>query len=250
MVRVGRFCVDRYEMATVDHRTGQPLSPFYPPHPRLIESILFAWQAERRNVGDARARSTPLPELPLVQRTRRDYAPRAVSQRGVLPQAYLSKPLAQLACENAGKRLCTELEWMTACRGQQRRKFPYGDRYEQGRCNVYGYIHPALALHGASSYGHRDPRLNLVEEADGTLLLRRTGSMPGCASEWNGDRIYDLVGNIDEWVEAEKGAFLGGFYARSTREGCEARIGSHPAPYYDYSTGARCCKALDAAAAP
>ncbi len=104
-------------------------------------------------------------------------------------------------------------------------------------------MHPAFVLHGSSSYGHRDPRLNLVNEADGTPLLRTTGSLPRCASEWNGDRIYDLVGNIDEWVEAEKGAaFVGGFYARSTREGCEARVGSHAPAYYDYSTGGRCCK--------
>lgn len=242
MVLVGRYCIDRFEMATVDNKTGERLSPFYPPHPKLVESVLLAWTVERLSVGDPRARAMPLPELPNVQRTRKDYVPRAVSEVGVVPQGYLSQPLARLACENAGKRLCTEAEWIRACRGRAPRKFPYGDRYEPGRCNVYRHVHPALLLHGASWYGHRDPRLNLVDEADGSPLLRATGSTATCASEWEGDRVYDMAGNMDEWVDAERAAFLGGFYARSTREGCEARVGSHAPAYYDYSTGSRCCK--------
>lgn len=242
MVRVGKFCIDRYEIATVDDRTGQLLSPYYPPNARLVESVVLAWTTERTLVGGPRAREMPLPELPEIQRTGKSYRPRAVSRRGLVPQGYLSQPLAKLACQNAGKRLCTELEWITACRGQARRKFPYGDRYEPGRCNVYRPIHPAMVLHAASWYGHRDPRLNLVEEVEGDPLLRLTGATPSCASEWDGDRIYDMVGNLDEWVDDEKGLFLGGFYARSTREGCEARVGSHAPAYYDYSTGTRCCK--------
>lgn len=242
MVRVRQFCIDRFEMATVDHTTGALLSPFYPPHPRIAESVVLAWTLERTQVGEVVAREMPLPELPELQRTRRDYKPRAVSLPGVAPQGYLSQPLAKLACQNAGKRLCTELEWTTACRGEKNRKFPYGDRYDAARCNVYRHFHPAVILHGASWYGHRDPRLNLVEEADGTPLLRLTGAMQGCASTWGEDRVYDMVGNLDEWIDDERGAFLGGFYARSTREGCEARIGSHAPAYYDYSTGSRCCK--------
>src|SRR5512133_403432 len=35
MVRVGGFCIDRWEIATVDRDTREPLSPYYPPHPRL-----------------------------------------------------------------------------------------------------------------------------------------------------------------------------------------------------------------------
>jgi formylglycine-generating enzyme len=55
-----------------------------------------------------------------------------------------------------------------------------------------------------------------------------------------------LVGNLDEWVDEEGGAFAGGFYSRSTRAGCEAVITAHPKQYLDYSTGVRCCR--DAAA--
>ena len=42
--------------------------------------------------------------------------------------------------------------------------------------------------------------------------------------------------------EAEGGLFLGGFYARSTTKGCDAEVSAHSQSYFDYSTGARCCR--------
>jgi hypothetical protein len=54
--------------------------------------------------------------------------------------------------------------------------------------------------------------------------------------------VYDLVGNLDEWIDEPGGAFAGGFYARSTQAGCEAVITAHPKGYADYSTGFRCCR--------
>ena len=242
MVRVRGFCIDRYEAATVDKRTLAPLSPYYAPDARLVEAVYQQWQVERRTVGPDSARDYALPELPVIQKTRRDYAAQAVSKAGQVPQGYLSYPLAKLVCERAGKRLCTEAEWVTACKGDSGNKFPYGERFEQGRCNVYRNLHPATVLHGSASYGHRDPRLNLVSEPSVGPLLRATGSTPSCASRWGNDRIYDMVGNLDEWVEEQM--FLGGFYARSTREGCESKVSSHAPAYYDYSTGTRCCRAL------
>jgi hypothetical protein len=35
---------------------------------------------------------------------------------------------------------------------------------------------------------------------------------------------------------------LGGFYARATREGCDASVSSHAKSYFDYSLGTRCCR--------
>ena len=31
------------------------------------------------------------------------------------------------------------------------------------------------------------------------------------------------------------GMFLGGFYSRATRNGCESKITAHPPAYFDYS---------------
>jgi hypothetical protein len=106
---------------------------------------------------------------------------------------------------------------------------------------VFREAHPAAILHNDASIGHLDPRLNLVKGPEGPLL-RTTGATARCASKWGDDVIYDMVGNLDEWVDDAAGAFHGGFYARATRAGCDARISTHPRAYADYSLGVRCCK--------
>ena len=240
MVKVRSFCIDRWEVSTVDATSLAALSPFYPPNPLLAASVRDTWLCERGTMGSPSARAFPLPDLSSFQRSQA-YEPRAVSEAGTLPQAYLSYHLAKKACENAHKRLCTKDEWVTACRGQKDTQFPYGDAFRAGRCNVHRALHPGYVLHASSSVGLLDPRLNLVEEGDDPLL-RLTGGTPSCASEWSDDRIYDMVGNLDEWVE--DGMFLGGFYARSTTKGCDAQVSSHALGYFDYSTGTRCCSEL------
>jgi len=240
MARVHSFCIDRWEIRTVDALTGEPLSPFYPPSPKLAASVRDTWLCEQSTLGAAAARSFPLPEFSRFQRENSFY-PRAVSEAGAMPQAYLSYGLAKRACENAHKRLCSKDEWVTACRGQKGTQFPYGDTFRAGRCNVHRAIHPGHVLHASSSLGLLDPRLNLVEEGEDPLL-RLTGATLECASEWSGEKIYDMVGNLDEWVEDKM--FLGGFYARATSKGCDAQVSSHAEIYFDYSTGTRCCKDL------
>jgi len=237
MVRVRSFCIDRWEIRTVDAASGEPLSPFYPPSPKLAASVRDTWLCEQDTLGAAPARAFPLPELPRFQREH-SFEPRAVSEANALPQAYLSYNQAKRACENAHKRLCSKDEWLTACRGQKGTQFPYGDSFRARGCNVHRAIHPGHVLHASSSLGLLDPRLNLVEEGE-EPLLRLTGATVSCASEWSADKIYDMVGNLDEWVEDKM--FLGGFYARSTTKGCEAQVSSHGESYFDYSTGTRCC---------
>lgn len=241
MVRVTDFCVDRYEMTVVDQRTQTPLSPYYPPERRWLEYVYDAWERLRHRVGSDAARAMPLPPISDFQR-RADYVPAARSRPHRVPQGYLSYHTARRACEAASKRLCTEQEWETACRGEQAQQFPYGDEYRVGACNVGSYHHPAAVLHGLSSSGHLDPRLNLLRIAEDAPVLRLTGASRACASRWGADAIYDMVGNLDEWVEDPSGVFRGGFYARGTTSGCDARIQNHSATYFSYSTGARCCR--------
>jgi formylglycine-generating enzyme len=244
MVRVRNFCIDRWEISTVDKATRLPLSPYYPPQCSLMNRVLDVWQIERSSWGSEAARAFLLPELSAFQREER-FEALAVSLPNVVPQGYLSRELARVACENGKKRLCTYAEWQTACRGERGTPFPYGAEYVAGRCNVWRQTHPAHVLHGNSSLGHLDPRLNLVFEADAGPLLRPTGSTVGCVSRFGSDAIYDMVGNLDEWVDDDQAIFAGGFYARSTSKGCEAKVSSHASTYYDYSTGTRCCLSLD-----
>ena len=230
----GRFCIDRYEATLVDQKGGRRLSPYYHPTRAQTSASFKEWSAYAR--GQALAVPAP-PDFQLSE----DFEPRAESREGVTPSGYLSGNLADVACRNAGKRLCTIDEWVLACRGESARKFPYGDRYEEGVCNVFREAHPGQILHGDMSTRHLDPRLNLVEGSAGPLL-RKTGATTTCRSVWGNDAAYDMVGNLDEWVDADRGAFLGGFYSRSTREGCDAKVSSHPRAYFDYSLGVRCCR--------
>jgi formylglycine-generating enzyme required for sulfatase activity len=248
------FCIDRYEVSLVDAVSGQPLSPYYhPTRAQALKSFGY-WQGESKLVGSSSARAMPLPDLPAWQRER-ELSPSARNQRGNVPSGYLSADIAEAVCQRAGKRLCREEEWVTACRGQEGRKFPYGDEYRHGVCNVFRETHPAHVLHGDASEGHLDPRLNLVTEAE-RPLLQPSGSSSECASHWGSDAVYDMVGNLDEWVirtsdpsaadptvsDSNIGKFLGGFYARATREGCDASVSSHAKSYFDYSLGTRCCR--------
>jgi len=169
----------------------------------------------------------------------------------VTPNGYLSGVVAARACENAKKRLCRYDEWRLACEGEAKQPFPYGMEYVAGACNVFREAHPAVVLHDNATIGHMDPRLNLVTGKDGDPLLRLTGKTPRCKSEWGSDAAYDMNGNLDEWVlDTEKepdpktgwrGRMVGGFFSRSTKNGCASSIAAHPKGYLDYSTGTRCC---------
>jgi formylglycine-generating enzyme len=167
---------------------------------------------------------------------------KAVSQRGVKPQAHISRDEAEEACGNAKKRLCTDDEWKTACRGRVPTTFPYGNEHHDGYCNDRGvssfnhyYGGGAEAPQASYTWDNmNDARLNML---DGTLAP--TGSHKKCK---NAFKVYDMVGNLHEWTRS--GAFRGGYYldTKINGEGCEYKTTAHSPKYRDYSTGFRCCK--------
>ncbi len=165
---------------------------------------------------------------------------KAVSRAGVVPQGYISMVEAQGACKAAGKRLCTEPEWTTACRGKRPTQFPYGDDRKAGYCNDSGVsplatFYPALGPEAHGPVAMNDPRLNALP---GTVSL--TGRHSHCKSSWG---TYDMVGNVHEWIDDPGGTFLGGYYLDThiNGDGCAYKTVAHDATYHDYSTGFRCC---------
>ena len=170
---------------------------------------------------------------------------RAVSRPGTYPQAHISGLQARAACERSGKRLCKPDEWKQACMGPKKTVFPYGNQREVGRCNDNGRS-PMQSLNPMLDgkpehrwmWGHaamNDPRLNQLE---GTLA--RTGERAQCTNEYG---VFDMVGNLHEWVDDPEGTFQGGYYLDTHRngDGCHYRTTAHPMSHYDYSTGFRCC---------
>jgi sulfatase modifying factor 1 len=251
MVRVAdRFCIDRFEATVVDDVQERPLSPLYPPWGPLARANYEEW-SERVRRGEAGGTGIALPPI-FPYHFEGRWAPRAVSRPGLTPQGYVNKLQAVAACAGAGKRLCTEPEWRTACRGQNDTQFPYGETYQPDMCNINREVHPALVLHGVVHSGVlHDPRLNAVG-VHGKSLLHQGGGPPECRSQWGDDFVYDMVGNIDEWVEGPELVYLGGYYAKASQEGCELRNDRHKhqgPTYYNYSVGFRCCDDLRPAAA-
>jgi len=171
---------------------------------------------------------------------------RAVSSANVFPQGYISAVEAAGACAASGKRLCRVAEWQKACRGPEKRAFGYSARREPGRCNDNGR-NPVISLHGRGHWNWSTMNLPELNQLDGTLS--RTGEHSGCT---NGYGVYDMVGNLHEWVADPGGTFYGGYYQDVSSVGHGAGCGylttAHEARYHDYSTGFRCCADVAGAA--
>ena len=205
-----RVCVDRWEASLAERLPSgvdQPWSPFHP--------------------VDGHESSV-----------------RAVSRPGVIPQGYISGEQAAQACHASGKRLCAADEWERACRGARRLRFPYGDERRRTACNDdLRKTHPVAevgALLGIPAErlwfdGMNQPLINQLPHS-----LVETGSRGECTNEYG---VFDMVGNLHEWIEDRDGTVRGGYYMDTTLngEGCSCATTAHDFRYHDYSTGFRCC---------
>ena len=168
----------------------------------------------------------------------------AATAAGEVPQGYISGEVAQAACQAAGKRLCTTDEWLRACEGPSGHVYPYGDTYVAGACNEGRATHPVIEVFGSgaswSSAELNDPRLNQLPDS-----LAPSGDYAACVTD---EGIYDLHGNLHEWVADASGTFRGGFYvdASINGTGCSYATTAHSFDYHDYSTGFRCCAEIGA----
>lgn len=202
MTLAGAACIDRWEAALVLDEAGGPRgwSPYANPGTRTV---------------------------------------RAVSAPGLVPQGYINGVQAAAACERAGKRLCSDTEWLRACQGAASTTYPYGNTREDGRCNDARTCHPAVQYFESSDsvvYSMIDhPCLGQLPDG-----LARGGAHANCASA---EGVLDLMGNLHEWTADPAGTFRGGFFVdtRINGNGCLYRTTAHDTSHWDYSTGFRCC---------
>jgi len=133
----------------------------------------------------------------------------AISVPDVLPAVNISQPEAEQACADAGKRLCSDTEWLRACQGPSGFIYPYGDTPQPGACNDLG-------------------------------TLADTGAYPRCVST---EGALDMVGNVSEWTDDVTGTARGGFFADTSMlgPGCLYRNIAHNVGHSDSWTGFRCC---------
>jgi hypothetical protein len=126
------------------------------------------------------------------------------NRQGSAPQAKVSLDKARALCERQGKRLCTEDEWKWACAGLEGRAYPYGNGFIDGRCN------------------------------NDTRAIEASGSRGSCVSPFG---VYDMAGNIFEWVVAANGkpALMGGPYSKCQNVSYAQNGDAKP------QSGVRCC---------
>ena len=201
----GRVCIDRWEAALVD-RDGQPLSPY--------ESV--------------------------------DHVEgyRAIARAGIVPQGYISGVEAEVACHASGKRLCTAPEWERGCRGPENLRYPYGNERRAHVCNDdvrqnHPVVEAAAKLHiPKEEMWTKGMNLSIINQLPNTLLP--AGDRSECVTP---EGLYDMVGNLHEWIAEAKGKFRGGYYMDTSQngEGCSYETSAHSFGYHDYSTGFRCC---------
>lgn len=194
------FCIDRYEAALVDTNNASSICPFHNPGTASVTAVSIA---------------------------------------GAIPQAYINGEQAADACANANKRLCSDTEWLRACRGPSMKIYPYGNTRIDDRCNDHRSQHPAIEYFGSS-----DPWVfSMIDNACLDQLhdsLDPAGASPGCVTD---EGAFDMMGNLHEWTSNPAGTFRGGYFVdtKINGEGCLYATTAHDTLHWDYSTGFRCC---------
>ncbi|MEM7244700.1 MAG: vitamin K epoxide reductase family protein [Acidobacteriota bacterium] len=157
---------------------------------------------------------------------------KAVSGKGKIPATAVSWFEAAAACQASGKRLCTEQEWIAACQGATPVDDDGDGQYADDMIEGTAYPHSDYHVRGVCwDARNRDTERPVY-----------TGSMPGCRSL---DGIYDLTGNVSEWVgDSERGAVLlgGGFDTTKDKARCYRRNQTYGPGARAYRNGFRCCQ--------
>ena len=133
---------------------------------------------------------------------------------GETPVTNVSWQEAAALCESVGKRLCTDEEWVQACRGPQGLRYPYGAIYDGAKCNAESKIDAPLPI----------------------------GQTPAtCVSGYG---VYDLNGNVWEWVgnSLEGGVKVrGGAWSSSSCAECALHFWDNAPMTKSNRAGLRCC---------
>ena len=145
----------------------------------------------------------------------------ACSYRGTFPWGNITYEDARIACLDAGKRLCTQEEWMAACG----KTYPYGDSFVEKTCNDKSNI--------------EEQNANLSKYGSGYSAMT-TGQKSNCKTPTG---IYDMSGNLREWVQ--DGILMGGaFNSESDEVRCTSELKQTNYSSYvpNQGDGFRCCK--------
>jgi sulfatase modifying factor 1 len=155
----------------------------------------------------------------------------------LLPMGYMNRFSCEEICEAQRKRLLTDIEWALACEETPPqacniyRESPVVRMYRAPGPWVFGGVDCKQGENRWSRTCMNDPRLNQLSNS-----VSRTGEFEGCVSRFG---VYDMVGNLGEWVSSAGGTFNGGLYPMP-RSSCRYTTTAHGPGYSDHSIGCRC----------
>ena len=139
----------------------------------------------------------------------------AQSVEGVFPwRVGDDNETATIACELAGKRLCTPFEWELACRGPEQTVYAYGKTYDTQVCN------------GIDTWGALGSHLDV------------TGAFSGCVNDYG---VYDMNGNLWEHTAEGSGETVRGGAFNCIDSRTLHRCDYVPRSWVPSALGFRCC---------
>lgn len=162
------------------------------------------------------------------------------NRAGVKPTVAVTFNEAAELCAAEGKRLCTSDEWTQACEGPEHLPYPYGFKRNSESCNHdKTYIIP-----DDSAYQNPETRAAEVARVDQS---EPSGSRAACVSAYG---VFDMTGNVDEWVVNPSGSVRGpeydsglkGGYWGPVRNRCRPMTTDHNHWHHGYQIGFRCCQ--------
>ncbi len=133
---------------------------------------------------------------------------------------------AEQYCAHAGGRICTEEEWLDACRGTDGRGFPYGTTFDAEACNV------------------RSAPVTAADRPQGTAPV---GGHARCEGGLSG--LFDMAGNVAEWVQSCSGTYCkfrgAGYISNDPVDlfaGCSGVCSGNDKGFQSGVVGIRCCR--------
>lgn len=231
--------------------------------PSALRALLGDGDAPRVEAVAGQAAQSPCPEDMVAFHDFCIDRYEAPNRYGEAPLAFKTAPEGEAWCAERGKRLCGEEEWTFACRGHEnKREYPYGDKYEPSRCNddkvwrlvdwekLGRYPAPEALAHARALYQADPSGMRPQKGEDGKPVVDEDGAYvyeAGMCSTPEG--VNDMTGNVAEWVVAKKGrphkhAMKGCYWSKCMRDDtpdCGSINTGHPGEFRSYEAGFRCC---------
>ncbi len=235
---------------SVPPATEIPVAPLPPPRPRPLSST--STPTSPPTPPATPATGCPADMVPVARFCIDRFE--APNEKGELPFALQTAYDGEAFCASHGKRLCTEDEWVRACRGPHGRTYPYGNAFKPGVCSD---DHPWIGVGWKRlSRWPQDPAL---DEAARLYQADMSGARAECVTE---EGAFDMTGNVAEWVRKSpslapfkpgyehvlKGCYWAGCY-KNPQPSCAFTNGAHPGTFRTYEAGFRCCMARATAVA-